>query len=388
MRKQLKNLCIFVVVLAFVLVGCTEKMLQEPTINQTEQAIAEQEQSLPLSSWRHGYLDKALTYEYTQFADASKRTVPVLSSMSIASKLDLLESLQQEKGKRNTADDAFYEDLVQQMEADVEQMHITLIVEGEEYNVTEDGIEVGGEFFSKLGLLEMADQANLYKEGKRGVTASLGNWKNGDVRYRFADNPSSDFKQRTRRYMTEWEGVANKKVRFTEIKNSALNRFRWYAGDIHLKISLKSLSHAAGQATVGGVLPYRSLEIDKESLIPENSDRVFRHELGHVLGLHHEHQRYDRDDYVTIHWDNIQQEGRSQFAKNFKLFYIQVGSVNVPIGNRTDGTYDYLSIMHYFPDAFAIDDTQPTITRKDGGLLVDNSIFSYGDTLTIRNLYK
>lgn len=172
MRKQLKNLCIFVVVLAFVLVGCTEKMLQEPTINQTEQAIAEQEQSLPLSSWRHGYLDKALTYEYTQFADASKRTVPVLSSMSIASKLDLLESLQQEKGKRNTADDAFYEDLVQQMEADVEQMHITLIVEGEEYNVTEDGIEVGGEFFSKLGLLEMADQANLYKEGKRGVTAS------------------------------------------------------------------------------------------------------------------------------------------------------------------------------------------------------------------------
>jgi len=180
MRKQLKNLCIFVVVLAFVLVGCTEKMLQEPTINQTEQAIAEQEQSLPLSSWRHGYLDKALTYEYTQFADASKRTVPALSTMSIASKLDLLESLQQEKGKRNTADDAFYEDLV----------------------------------------------------------------------------------------------------------------------------------------------------------------------------------------------------------------HIQVGSVNVPIGNRTDGTYDYLSIMHYFPDAFAIDDTQPTITRKDGGLLVDNSIFSYGDTLTIRNLYK
>ena len=55
--------------------------------------------------------------------------------------VDLLESLQQEKGKRNTADDAFYEDLVQQMEADVEQMHITLIVEGEEYNVTEDGIE-------------------------------------------------------------------------------------------------------------------------------------------------------------------------------------------------------------------------------------------------------
>ena len=387
MRKQLKNLCIFVVVLAFVLVGCTEKMLQEPTINQTEQAIAEQEQSLPLSSWRHGYLDKAVTYEYAQFADASKRTVPVLSSMSIASKLDLLESLQQEKGKRNTADDAFYEDLVQQMEQDVEQMHITLIVEGEEYNVTEDGIEVGGEFFSKLGLLEMADQASVSNDGKRGVTASLGKWKKGDVRYRFADNPSSDFKQRTRRYMTEWEGVANKNVRFTEIKNSALNRFRWYAGDIHLKIEVKSLSHGGGSATVGGSLPYRFMQIDNHWLRNDNP-RIFRHELGHVLGLHHEHQRHDRDDFITIHWDNIQQEGRSQFAKNFKLFYMQVGSVNVPIGNRTDGTYDYLSIMHYFPDAFAIDDTIPTITRKDGGVLERNVIFSHGDTLTIRNLYK
>ena len=62
--------------------------------------------------------------------------------------------------------------------------------------------------------------------------------------------------------------------------------------------------------------------------------------------------------------------------------------MNVPIGNRTDGTYDYLSIMHYFPDGFAIDATQPTITRKDGGLLERNRNFSYGDTLTIRNLYK
>ena len=62
--------------------------------------------------------------------------------------------------------------------------------------------------------------------------------------------------------------------------------------------------------------------------------------------------------------------------------------MNVPIGNRTDGTYDYLSIMHYFPEAFAIDDTIPTITRKVGGLLERNRNFSYGDTLTIRNLYK
>ena len=30
------------------------------------------------------------------------------------------------------------------------------------------------------------------------------------------------------------------------------------------------------------------------------------HEFLHALGFHHEHMRADRDDDVTIHWDNIE----------------------------------------------------------------------------------
>ena len=39
------------------------------------------------------------------------------------------------------------------------------------------------------------------------------------------------------------------------------------------------------------------------------------HEIGHALGLWHEHQRPDRDSYITIHWDNIQTKRRNAFEK-------------------------------------------------------------------------
>ena len=42
---------------------------------------------------------------------------------------------------------------------------------------------------------------------------------------------------------------------------------------------------------------------------------VVLHELLHTLGLWHEQSRLDRDDYVTIHWDNIEAGMEDQFAK-------------------------------------------------------------------------
>ena len=32
---------------------------------------------------------------------------------------------------------------------------------------------------------------------------------------------------------------------------------------------------------------------------------VTMHELGHVIGFYHEHQRADRDEFVEIIWDNV-----------------------------------------------------------------------------------
>jgi hypothetical protein len=60
------------------------------------------------------------------------------------------------------------------------------------------------------------------------------------------------------------------------------------------------------------------------------------HELGHVLGFFHEHQRWDRDQYVTIHYDNLK-SGRAQD-------YERIAKTNWLV---TCLPYDYKSIMHY-----------------------------------------
>jgi len=60
------------------------------------------------------------------------------------------------------------------------------------------------------------------------------------------------------------------------------------------------------------------------------------HELGHVLGFHHEHQRWDRDAYVTVRYEHIK-PGRQHD-------YDWIPKTNWIVSSTA---YDYFSIMHY-----------------------------------------
>ncbi|KAF5706578.1 hatching enzyme [Fusarium mundagurra] len=88
------------------------------------------------------------------------------------------------------------------------------------------------------------------------------------------------------------------------------------------------------------------------------------HELGHVIGLTHEHQRPDRDQYIRILTDRIEADSLDQFT-------IHPGAdVHLP--------FDYNSVMLYDSKAFAktnfwssifgsmsLKQTMETITNKD-----------------------
>ncbi|KAA8583428.1 hypothetical protein FQN60_015974 [Etheostoma spectabile] len=78
---------------------------------------------------------------------------------------------------------------------------------------------------------------------------------------------------------------------------------------------------------------------------------IVQHELLHALGFYHEQSRSDRDDYVRIWWDQIE-EGKDHNFEKYEDDFIT--DLNTP--------YDYESIMHYRPLSFNKNESIPTIT--------------------------
>lgn len=72
------------------------------------------------------------------------------------------------------------------------------------------------------------------------------------------------------------------------------------------------------------------------------------HEIGHALGLIHEHSRSDRGGFVAVHLDRVCQDCCSGGTCN--------GNFDVEAGSDNYGNYDFDSVMHYSQCAFNICD--------------------------------
>ncbi|CAI5663612.1 unnamed protein product [Oreochromis niloticus] len=106
---------------------------------------------------------------------------------------------------------------------------------------------------------------------------------------------------------------------------------------------------------------------------------IVEHEFLHALGFYHEQSRYDRDDYVTINFENILEDYKS----NFRI----VGSDE----STTHGVpYDYLSVMHYGKDYFTNGKGSTIITKdsKFQNLIGQRVEMSANDVQELNLLYK
>ncbi|GMT05974.1 hypothetical protein PENTCL1PPCAC_28148, partial [Pristionchus entomophagus] len=103
---------------------------------------------------------------------------------------------------------------------------------------------------------------------------------------------------------------------------------------------------------------------------------IIIHEMMHAVGFFHEQSRTDRDDFITILWNNIQPGMQGQFEKYGQSTIQSLG---------TD--YDYTSIMHYGNKAFSRNG-QPTIVPKQQTAAIgQRSGFSKVDAFKINTLY-
>eukprot|EP00933_Yihiella_yeosuensis_P039299 TRINITY_DN3327_c3_g1_i1.p1 TRINITY_DN3327_c3_g1~~TRINITY_DN3327_c3_g1_i1.p1 ORF type:complete len:405 (-),score=82.86 TRINITY_DN3327_c3_g1_i1:287-1501(-) len=101
------------------------------------------------------------------------------------------------------------------------------------------------------------------------------------------------------------------------------------------------------------------------------------HEMGHAIGMAHEHVRWDRDEYITVHWENIIRKWYSAFRTQFLA--------------ATSDPYDYSSLMHYGPDAFSEEGKGYAITGKDGKIprgMGQRAGFSRQDWAQINKMYS
>ena len=98
------------------------------------------------------------------------------------------------------------------------------------------------------------------------------------------------------------------------------------------------------------------------------------HEIGHALGLWHEQSRSDRNNYIRIIWENIDEDHKYNFDQHLT-------------DGKDFGEYDYQSIMHYGPFAFSKNGQPTIIPLIEGATIGQRSQLSEKDIVAIDAMY-
>ncbi len=144
-----------------------------------------------------------------------------------------------------------------------------------------------------------------------------GKWANGIVYYEF--EPSIDAAKR--------QGWISGASQWSHVSNVVFRARTDEPNYIYVKESAGNWSEVG---MIGGK--------QEMGIISWFGDMTVAHEAGHALGMWHEHQRSDRDDYVIVYEENIWGGYEGDFAKMETVNY---------------GAYDFDSIMHYGRLAFS-----------------------------------
>jgi hypothetical protein len=247
-------------------------------------------------------------------------------------------------------------------------------------------------------------------------------WPKGQIPYRFCYNVPLALREAVSNGMIEWEKASGGKVKFVYAPPGIEDIFVAMGIGYKLVVMIDDNLSVPGRATVGCWWSY--MWLNPKMVIRTNIDyysttnitnvyadmSVILHELGHVLGLDHEHQREDRDEYVDLKiidlsmksqyekipfstWSYIEEVQKSIVTRTIRIkvlwWTIEIPIVdiifnvvkkivkNTPISTASK-EYDYFSIMHYSSSSnYAIIKSKRTVTNiwtNWDGVVITNTI--------------
>ncbi|CAJ0941766.1 unnamed protein product, partial [Mesorhabditis belari] len=180
---------------------------------------------------------------------------------------------------------------------------------------------------------ESSDENPVRRKRRQAEASNAGLWPNNQVFYYFDANLTSTARNAILSGIQFW--AENTCVDFVE-SATAVNRIRFAALD-----GCYSLV-----GFIGGVQDL-SIGIGCESM------GTVCHEIGHALGFWHQMSRYDRDNYITLDYTNVD-----------PIYYGQFDKETVKTNNNYGMPYDWASIMQYGASS-ASNNGRPSMIAKD-----------------------
>ncbi|MFW5981800.1 MAG: M12 family metallopeptidase, partial [Halanaerobiaceae bacterium] len=176
-----------------------------------------------------------------------------------------------------------------------------------------------------------------------------------------------------------WEDASNNKVSFHEKPNTLFRRLAWRLGSSRV---IRIMKARRSSATLGQ-LPYGRIKLSPYALTQKH---IVLHELGHILGLLHVHQRPDRDNYILVNKEKLFD---SNLMKIHDQYWRLLGLI-IPGrkgSNYYTDNYDFDSIMHYRNVTYS--DGNHRFTDLEGNFIEVGGVeISSMDALAIQNLYS